>query len=283
MRNNLPTAPSARRNNVHSEISARALARWNPSIQAAASETATISILDAIGYDYWTGEGFSAKRAEAALRSIGEDTPVDVVINSPGGDMFEGLAIYNLFREHKAPVNVKVIGVAASAASVIAMAGDTVEIARAGFFMIHNSWVLAAGNRHDLREISDWLEPFDDVMADIYAARTGMDKKAIAKLMDSESWIGGQSAVDDGFADSLLASDDIEQREGAKALSSVRRLEGALRASGMPKSEAMSLISDFKSALGDPVGSGTGDPTERGAAVALKETAALAESLKNLI
>lgn len=283
MRNNLPLAPSARRNNVHSEISARALARWNPSIQAAASETATISILDAIGYDYWTGEGVTAKRIEAALRSIGEDTPVDVVINSPGGDMFEGLAIYNLFREHKAPVNMKVIGVAASAASVIAMAGDTVEIARAGFFMIHNSWVLAAGNRHDLREVSDWLEPFDDVMADIYAVRTGLDKKAVSKLMDSESWIGGQSAVDDGFADSLLTSDDIEQREGAKALSSVRRIEGALRASGMPKSEAMALISDFKSALGDPVGSGTGDPTERGLSAALQETAALAESLKNLI
>jgi ATP-dependent Clp protease protease subunit len=284
MRNNLPTAPSARRNNVHSEISARALARWNPSIQAAASETASISILDAIGQDYWTGEGVTAKRIESALRAIGEDTPINVTINSPGGDMFEGLAIYNLLKEHKAPVNIKVIGVAASAASVIAMAGDTVEIARAGFFMIHNAWVLAAGNRHDLREVSDWLEPFDEVMADIYAARTGLDKKAVAKLMDSESWIGGQSAVDDGFADSLLQSDEIEQREGAKALSSVRRIEGALRASGMPKSEAVALIAEFKAALGDPSGSSKGDPAEHGKhAVALKETAALAESLKNLI
>ncbi|MFT2622165.1 head maturation protease, ClpP-related, partial [Escherichia coli] len=76
--------------------------------------------------------------------------------NSPGGDMFEGLAIYNLLREHEGEVNVKVLGLAASAGSVIAMAGDTVQIARAGFLMIHNAWVVAMGNRNDLRELAAW-------------------------------------------------------------------------------------------------------------------------------
>jgi ATP-dependent Clp protease protease subunit len=278
MKRNMPAAPTARRNNVRSEISERAFARWNPAINAAASDDqATITILDAIGQDYWTGEGVTARRIEAALRSIGPDKPVTVVINSPGGDMFEGLAIYNLLREHKAEVTVKVIGVAASAASVIAMAGDRIEIARAAFFMIHNAWVIAAGNRHDLREISDWLAPFDAVMADIYAARADLDSKAVGKLMDSESWIGGQAAVDDGFADAIMGDDEIEQGT-AKAHNAARRIESALRASGMSKNDASALISEFKASSGDPGGSGAGDP-----AVSLQETAALAASLKNYL
>ena len=176
--------------------------------------------------------------------------------------MFEGLAIYNLLREHKGEVTVKVLGLAASAASVIAMAGDTVQIARAGFLMIHNAWVVAMGNRNDLREFADTLEPFDRAMADIYAARTGQEQKAMAKLMDKETWIGGADAVEEGFADEFLPSDQVEQKGGKAKASAVRRIESALRASGLPKSEAMRLISEIKSSAGDPAGSGEGDPTE---------------------
>src|SRR5690606_7422034 len=243
----------------------RALERWDPAIRAAAEEDdeRTISMFDVIGQDFWTGEGVTTKRIAAALRNMGAG-PVTVNVNSPGGDMFEGLAIYNMLREHKGEVTVKVLGLAASAASVIAMAGDTIQIARAGFLMIHNAWVVAMGNRNDLREYADTLEPFDLAMADIYAARTGQDQKAITKMMDAETWIGGSSAVEDGFADELLPSDQIKQ-DGTKATASaVRRIESALRASGMPKSEAMRLISELKSSAGDPAGSGTGDPAERG-------------------
>ncbi|WP_034085582.1 head maturation protease, ClpP-related, partial [Pseudomonas aeruginosa] len=108
-----------------------------------------------------------------ALRAIGGDVDVTVNINSPGGDVFEGLAIYNLLREHKGKVTVNIIGLAASAASFIAMAGDEIRIGRAAFLMIHNAWLIAMGNRNDLREIADWLEPFDMTLADIYAQRTG--------------------------------------------------------------------------------------------------------------
>lgn len=260
----LPGAPEGRLSaGISSHIMPRALDRWNPAVQAATDEERTITIYDVIGYDYWTGEGVTAKRIASALRSMGAG-PVTVNINSPGGDMFEGLAIYNMLREHKGEVTVKVLGLAASAASVIAMAGDTIQIARAGFLMIHNAWVVAMGNRNDLREYADTLEPFDMAMADIYAARTGQDQKAITKMMDAETWIGGSSAVEDGFADELLPSDQIKQ-DGTKATASaVRRVESALRASGMPKSEAMRLISELKSSVGDPAGSGTGDPAELG-------------------
>lgn len=274
----LPGVPEGRPcAGVTSQISPRALQRWNAGIRAATDDVEddaarSISIYDVIGYDYWTGGGVTAKRIAGALRSMGSG-PVTVNINSPGGDMFEGLAIYNLLREHKGEVTVKVLGLAASAASVIAMAGDTVQIARAGFLMIHNAWVLAVGNRNDLREIADTMEPFDRAMADIYAARTGADTAAMQKLMDAESWIGGSDAIDQGFADELLASDQVQKKDSKASASTVRRVESALRAAGLPKSEAVRLISELKSSAGDPAGTGEGDPTESGQQAANDESA----------
>lgn len=261
----LPGVPEGWPRAVASHISPRALDRWNPSVRAAAKdeEERSISVYDVIGQDFWTGEGVTAKRIAAALRSMGSG-PVTVNVNSPGGDMFEGLAIYNLLREHKGEVTVKVIGLAASAASIIAMAGDKVQIGRSAFLMIHNAWVMAIGNRNELRDVADTLEPFDRAMASIYAARTGQDEKAMGKLMDRETWIGGSDAVEEGFADELLPADQIEQKGGKASASAVRRVESALRASGLPKSEAMRLISELKSSAGDPAGNGEGDPTDDG-------------------
>jgi len=270
---------------VSSQLQPRALDRWNAGVRAAADSDAdrTISIYDVIGQDYWSGEGVTAKRVASALRSMGKG-PVTVNVNSPGGDMFEGLAIYNLLREHSGEVTVKVLGLAASAASVIAMAGDTVQIARAGFLMIHNAWVMAIGNRNDLEEVAATLKPFDDAMASVYAARTGQDVKAMAKLMDAETWIGGEAAVADGFADELLASDQVEKGTERQGASAARRMEAQLRASGMPKSAAMRLMSEFKTGEGDPAGGGEGDPTgqSRLAPDSLSATAALAASLTTI-
>lgn len=255
----MPAAPEARAaQGVRSEIAQHALDRWAPDVRAAAEEDRSISIYDVIGFDFWTGEGTTAKRVAGALRSIGKG-PVTVNLNSPGGDMFEGLAIYNLLREHPGEVTVKVLGMAASAASVIAMAGDQVQVARAGFLMIHNAWVVASGNRNDLKDFADWLEPFDNAMADIYAARTGLDTKKVGKLMDAETWIGGSEAVDMGFADELLPSDQVGQGEAKASAPAVRRIEAALRSAGLPRSEAQRLISEFKSGLKDSAGSG-GNP-----------------------
>lgn len=264
----LPSVPYGRpHDGIRSHVSMAAFDRWDASVHAStAGEDRTISMYDVIGQDYWTGEGVTAKRIAAALRTMGNG-PVTVNVNSPGGDMFEGLAIYSLLREHEGEVTVKVLGLAASAASVIAMAGDTVQIARSGFLMIHNAWLMAVGNRHDLRDVADMLEPFDAAMADIYAARTGADAKAIAKLMDKETWLGGSAAIDQGFADELLASDQVDRDSASAKAGAARRLEAALRASGLPKSEAMRLISEFKSGLragggeGDPAVSGAGEPT----------------------
>jgi ATP-dependent Clp protease protease subunit len=266
----LPGLPVGRPQiDARSYVSPGAWNRWDASIRAAGSDSApederTIGIYDVIGEDWWTGDGFTAKRMAAALRSLGKGD-VTVAINSPGGDMFEGMAMYSMLREHPGKITVKVMGLAASAASVVAMGGDEIRIARSGFFMIHNCWVVAVGNRNDLRDLADQIEPFDTAMADVYAARTGEDQKAIAKLMDRESWIGGSAAVEQGFADALLASDEVGKSAPAASAAAVRRMEAALRASGMSKVEAMRLISEFRSSAGDPPGSGAGDPTEGGA------------------
>lgn len=236
---------------VHFQLPARALDRWNPGLRlAAADNTAerSISVYEVIGTDFWTGEGVGAKRVAGALRTMGPG-PVTVNINSPGGDMFEGLAIYNLLREHDGHVTVKVLGMAASAASIIAMAADTIQVARAGFFMVHCAWLVAVGNRNDLIDVAEWLEPFDRSMAEIYAARTGADVAEMAALMEAEAWLGGEAAIERGFADEMLPSDQVERGATASAGSAVRRLEAALRASGMPKSEAMRLISDWRSTI----------------------------------
>lgn len=257
----LPAAPEARqRPRVRSDISETAMARWNSGIRAAEEKDRSIGIYDVIGQDFWTGEGVTARRIAGALRALGKG-PVTVNINSPGGDLFEGFAIYNLLREHDGEVTVKVLGLAASAASVVAMAGDTVQIARSGFLMIHNTWVMAIGNRHDLRETAESLEPFDRAMAEIYSARTGIDVAEISDMLDAETWINGVDAVEQGFADELLPSDQVAEKGEKASAYAVRRIEAALRASGMSANAAKKLISEFKSSRRDASGDGARDAT----------------------
>lgn len=257
------TMPQARQierpNGLQWEVSPQALERWTPGLMAVEKSDNTISILDPIGQDPWTGEGVTAKRISAALRAIGADSDVVVNLNSPGGDLFEGMTIYNLLREHKGSVTVKVLGVAASAASIIAMAGDEILIARAAFLMIHDTWVVAVGNRNDLRDIADTLEPFDAAMADIYAARTGLDAKKVGKMMDAETWIGGAAAVEQGFADVLLPADEVKDDPKARTDTvAAHLLDLALAKAGLPRSERRSLLKDFKT--GTPCAAEEGMP-----------------------
>lgn len=208
-----------------------------------------ITMFDVIGEDWWTGGGVTAKKVASQLRAIGE-RPVEVQINSGGGDMFEGLAIYNVLREHPQPITIKVMGMAASAASIITMAGDSVEIGAASFIMIHNCWVIAAGNRHDFAEAAAYLAPFDQAMADVYAQRTAQKVADCAKWMDDETWMSGSIAIDRGFADTLLAADQMKVDEDAKAAgreaNEVRALEITLINSGMTRAQARARIKSIK-------------------------------------
>lgn len=215
-----------------------AMKEWRP--LAADPADATISIYDVIGQDWWTGEGVTAKRVGGALRSIGKK-PVTIDINSPGGDMFEGLAIYNMLREHPAEVTVRIMGMAASAASVIAMAGDRVEMGLGAMLMIHNSWGGVVGNHHDMREAADLFAEFDAAMADVYAARSGREVSDIRALMDAETWMRFDQAHDLGFAD---GSFDEPQQDEAPAQKARARLDASLAKVGLPRSERRRLLRD---------------------------------------
>ncbi|WP_171997983.1 head maturation protease, ClpP-related [Cronobacter sp. JZ38] len=236
----LPAAPEGRPfAREKPDLPAAAMERWNGSIRAARDGDNSISIFDVIGADYW-GEGVTASRIAGALRSLnGEDVTVN--INSPGGDMFEGLAIYNLLREYDGKVTVKVLGLAASAASIIAMAGDEVQIGRGAFLMIHNCWVYAMGNRHDLAQIATDMAPFDKAMSDIYQARSGLDAATVDKMMDGETYIGSSEAVEKGFADSLLSADEIAD-DDESPVAALRKLDALLAKANTPRSERRKLL-----------------------------------------
>jgi ATP-dependent protease ClpP protease subunit len=216
-----------------------AVDRWEPAVCAKAGDDAeaSISIYDSIG-ENWEGTGITSKRISAALRSIGAKDVV-VNINSPGGDFFEGMAIYNLLREHQGKVTVRVLGVAASVASVIAMAGDEILIGDGAFFMIHNAWAVAVGNRHDMLDSAKLLEPFDAAMAALYAHQTGMSTAEAATMMDKETWIGAQQAVDDGFATGLLPSSEITKSTQASTKSKpLALIEASMAKAGFSRTHA---------------------------------------------
>lgn len=263
----LPKADLSAKPGANADLDVEAVKRWNPDLKATveANGENTISVLDPIGSGFFY-EGVTAKRVAAALRNIG-DGPVTVNVNSPGGDFFEGLAIYNLLREHPGEVTVKVLGIAASAASAIAMSGDQIQIARAGFFMIHNTQVVAGGDRHGLAEVADWLEPFDAALADIYAARTGMDAVEIGAMLDKETWIGGAKAVDDGFADDLLPSDYVASTQSDEPTNAKRatvKADALFAKLKMPRSERRSLIAALKGDTPSAAPSGTPGAADHG-------------------
>lgn len=221
------------------------LAKWAETApMAASSDDDTITMFDVIGEDWWTGGGVTAKRVSAALRAIG-DKDVTVKINSPGGDMFEGIAIYNLLRSHPAKVTVEVLGWAASAASIIAMAGDEIRMGLGTFMMVHNAWGVVIGNRHDMREAAELFDGFDSAIADIYEARTGLTRAEIVKLMDAETFMGPSEAVKNGFAD--VVDDGIEQPEGDaknmdRGLMARRQTEAALARAGFTRDKRTELL-----------------------------------------
>jgi len=242
----LPEAKSFQRpNNFQWDAPSDILAKWSEGPMAAeADEPNTISIYDVIGEDSWTGGGFTARRMAGALRAIGK-TDVTVNVNSPGGDMFEGIAIYNLLREHDAKVTINVMALAASAASIIAMAGDEINMGLGSFMMVHNAWGVTVGNRHDFAQASDLFAGFDAAMADIYEARTGMKRAEIEKLMDAETFMGPSDAVRNGFADAVsdaINAPSADAKNLDRGLMARRQTEAALAKAGFTRNDRKDMI-----------------------------------------
>jgi ATP-dependent protease ClpP protease subunit len=222
---------------------------------------------------------------KSALAGKGD---VHLQINSPGGNAFDGVAIYNLIAGHAGNVTAEVVGVAASAASIIAMAADELTMAKSSFLMIHNAWGLTVGDHAAHAETGALLQKIDGALANIYAERTRINVGDIAAMMDSETWIDADEAVDQGFADSVTGSEAknlfdlsvysnaptlLARRDDRSEIASAIELEKLLRAAGVRTGAAKKIANAGFAALAVPA-----NPHD--AALAAKVAAAIQE-LKN--
>jgi ATP-dependent Clp protease, protease subunit len=163
----------------------------------------------------WWGDEVTSKQFLQDLKNLGDIQNLTVRINSPGGDVFAAQAIYTNLKEHKAKVTVKIDGIAASAATIVAMAGDTILIEEGAYMMIHNPSTMLFGsyNADDIDKMSDMLGVIKEGMITNYTKRTGLDRKAVSKIMDAATWYTGQEAIDAGFADKLMMEDQNNQSD----------------------------------------------------------------------
>jgi ATP-dependent Clp protease protease subunit len=195
---------------------------------AAAGTGVTISLFGAIGYDVTTSG------VKSALTNAG-GKPVTIEIDSGGGDAFTGVAVYNLLTQYPADVTVKVLGIAASAASVIAMGGDSLQIAETGFLMIHQSSGFAIGTTDDHLDVAAVLARIDSALALAYSRKTGDPIEDMLALMSAETWMAGQSAIDAGFADKLLPAPSSSARASLELSDfPYRKIPAGLSASARP-------------------------------------------------
>lgn len=175
-------------------------------IKQKAKTEADIYIDGEIVTDEWEESETSAAGFRDSLKEIGDVSTINLHINSPGGSVFEGIAIYNMLKQNKAIVNTYVDGLAASIASVIAMSGDTIFMPKNAMMMIHNPYMITMGNASELRKQADSLDRVTKSSVITYLDKAGdkLDEDTLKQLMDNETWLTAQEAVDYGLADEVL-------------------------------------------------------------------------------
>ncbi|MDW8798688.1 Clp protease ClpP [Staphylococcus xylosus] len=158
----------------------------------------------------WDETDVTAVDFKNELNQLGDVSEIDVHVNSAGGNVFEGHAIYNMLKMHKAKVNIYVDALAASIASVIAMSGDTIFMHKNSFMMIHNSWIMTLGNSKDLRQTADLLDKTDQSSNNAYLDKaTNLSEEELKQLLEAETWLTADEALEKGLADEILGASEI--------------------------------------------------------------------------
>lgn len=165
------------------------------------------SVADVYIYDEISWFGVSANDFVKDLDEIKADT-IRLHLNTPGGSVFDGIAIYNALKNHKATVETYIEGLAASSGSIVALAGDKVFMADNAFFMIHEPWTVLVGNSTDLRKTADMLDKITGVMINTYVKASGADEKQVKAWIEDETWFTAAEAKEAGFVDEI--TDEIE-------------------------------------------------------------------------
>lgn len=225
-------------------------------------ERSEVWIYEQIGEDFWSGEGVTAKGFQKEISAITAKN-IDLHINSPGGAVFDGVAIYNLLKQHPANITTYIDGIAASIASVIALAGDKVIMAENALYMMHNPFGVVMGNSADMRSMADVLDKIRGTMTGVYAGKSGKDDAEINALLDAETWFTADEALEAGFIDEIAAEMDLaacasfvpvmskagfkkipKEFMAKRELPSRRQIEKALRDVGLTQKQAKAILSD---------------------------------------
>lgn len=221
-----------------------------------------ISLHDEIGL--W---GISAADFISELKNHDGAKAINLSIHSPGGNVLDGLAIYNALKAHPAKIHGQVEGIAASAASFILMASDSISMPEDSFLMIHNAHGGAVGEADDLREAADVMDKLQDSIVNIYQKRTGLDESNIREMMNVETWMNAADALESGFIDTITERLDVAAKincfnkhfknmpvgnnAGAENINTVKEFEQCLRDSGLSKRLAQALTSRAKQVFRD--------------------------------
>ncbi|MCZ8518877.1 head maturation protease, ClpP-related [Paenibacillus caseinilyticus] len=179
------------------------------SFKASSAGRAELFLYGIIESQSWWGDEITPKTFKAELDALGDIADLDVYINSDGGDVFAGQAIHSMLKRHKAKVTVHIDGLAASIASVIAMAGDTVLMPRNAMLMVHKPWTYAYGNSDDFRKKADDLDQIQESLVAAYQDKTGMDRDKLIALLEAETWLTAEEALNYGFADAIEAEKSV--------------------------------------------------------------------------
>lgn len=233
------------------------------------ADKAEIWIYEQIGEDFWSGGGVTAKDFQKELSEI-KAAQIDLHINSPGGQVFEGVAIYNMLKQHRATITTYIDGIAASIASVIALAGDRVVMAANALFMMHNPSGIVMGTATDMRKTADVLDKVRDTLLTVYTSKSTRSEKDIVDLLEAETWMNAEEAIEAGFADEIGGEMDlaacakfipvmqqakfkhIPEINAKKAPDNERDLERVLREAGYSRVQAKTIIKGgYKDGLRD--------------------------------
>lgn len=176
----------------------------------------TLFLNGEISDETWYGDEVTPRLFKAELDNAKGD--ITVWINSPGGDVFAAAQIYNMLMDYQGNVKIKIDGIAASAASVIAMAGTEVLMSPVAMMMIHNPMTVAIGDSGEMQKASEMLGEVKESIINAYEIKTGLTRPKISHMMDAESWFNAKKAVELGFADGIIFEDDEKQKDVLEAL-----------------------------------------------------------------
>jgi ATP-dependent Clp protease, protease subunit len=160
-------------------------------------------------YEWFEMDSTSPKDIESQIEKAGKED-LEIEINSGGGDVYAGSEIYTMLKEYKGHVTAKITGIAASAASVIAMSGKTVKISPTAQIMIHNTSTITAGDYRDLEHEAEVLKGWNKSIANAYILKTGMEQKELLNLMNKETWLNAQKAKELGFVDEIMFDNELK-------------------------------------------------------------------------